>query len=579
MVAIVLRWLAVVIAIAGVIDPAIPGARRARPEIAVVAVNQGADADLASRVARELGSAFTVVPGAYAGAAATVVVGERIPAGGEYLAGPVFAVRPARTAATVELEAIDAPGVAPLDARSRVTVAARVAGASGRVLDVSLRAGEVTLVHVTQTVTGADSVHRVALPFAPFAPGPQPLTVHAVIRETSAQAAADVLIDVAPGRRNVLFFARRPSWMMAFVQRVVEGDPQFAVTSRVIASRSVSVAAGSAPPQLDNPVLLDAFDVIVVGAPDALTAREAATLDAYARRRGGSVVLLFDRYEDGAHAAITGAREWSTQIAAAPASIELTDDTATLRAASLAWPRELPAGAVVMGTSDSRPIIWESAVGAGRIVVSGALDSWRYREATASGFEVMWRSTLSTLATASVPIVEAKLSESVIQPLSQADITVTLRGAALAGLVRGTARASAAARVEADSTVSSAVLLYPTATPGVLRGRLRAPASPGAYRVVVTTDEGTVSVPLAVARTAAGVAGESRAAFAAWIQARGGLVIPEAGLNTLSAAVAGAVPVAEQRTTRYPMRSAWWIIPFALALGAEWYARRRRGDA
>jgi len=28
---------------------------------------------------------------------------------------------------------------------------------------------------------------------------------------------------------------------------------------------------------------------------------------------------------------------------------------------------------------------------------------------------------------------------------------------------------------------------------------------------------------------------------------------------------------------RHPMRSAWWMLPFAACLSAEWWMRRRRG--
>ncbi len=31
-------------------------------------------------------------------------------------------------------------------------------------------------------------------------------------------------------------------------------------------------------------------------------------------------------------------------------------------------------------------------------------------------------------------------------------------------------------------------------------------------------------------------------------------------------------------TTLYPMRSAWWILPFTIVLCGEWALRRRRGD-
>jgi hypothetical protein len=37
---------------------------------------------------------------------------------------------------------------------------------------------------------------------------------------------------------------------------------------------------------------------------------------------------------------------------------------------------------------------------------------------------------------------------------------------------------------------------------------------------------------------------------------------------------------ADQRPERWhPMRSMWWLLPFALALSSEWWLRRRRGLA
>jgi hypothetical protein len=32
-----------------------------------------------------------------------------------------------------------------------------------------------------------------------------------------------------------------------------------------------------------------------------------------------------------------------------------------------------------------------------------------------------------------------------------------------------------------------------------------------------------------------------------------------------------------QRGESHPMRSGWWIVPFALLLGFEWWSRRRAG--
>jgi hypothetical protein len=41
--------------------------------------------------------------------------------------------------------------------------------------------------------------------------------------------------------------------------------------------------------------------------------------------------------------------------------------------------------------------------------------------------------------------------------------------------------------------------------------------------------------------------------------------------------VAAAVDPPAERRVIHPMRSPWWIVPFGLALGGEWWLRRRRG--
>jgi hypothetical protein len=60
----------------------------------------------------------------------------------------------------------------------------------------------------------------------------------------------------------------------------------------------------------------------------------------------------------------------------------------------------------------------------------------------------------------------------------------------------------------------------------------------------------------------------------AFVEARGGvLVTPDRLVQHLRASVR---PV-DTRRARHPLRSAWWILPFAACLGGEWFLRRRRG--
>ena len=58
---------------------------------------------------------------------------------------------------------------------------------------------------------------------------------------------------------------------------------------------------------------------------------------------------------------------------------------------------------------------------------------------------------------------------------------------------------------------------------------------------------------------------------------RRGLLMPESRLRELPSLLSAALPAVSRVETWHPMRTAWWIVPFALLLGAEWWWRRRRG--
>jgi hypothetical protein len=66
-------------------------------------------------------------------------------------------------------------------------------------------------------------------------------------------------------------------------------------------------------------------------------------------------------------------------------------------------------------------------------------------------------------------------------------------------------------------------------------------------------------------------------ALVAWTTGRSGAVFPESRMGELSAALVAATGGEVLPRRWHPMRSPWWIIPFALLLGYEWWARRRRG--
>ena len=587
----VLRATAVTIAIVGVIDPAMTSMRRTRPEVAVIAANAGDDRLLAARVAEQLEDAFAVIDGPFGGAAATVMVGAALPDAVNDLASPVFAITPARAGPTVTIERVDAPARASLEARSGIAVTTRVTGARGRRLEVSLRRGELAIDRVAVDVGSDDARQRTELQLVPTAAGAMPLRVTAAIGGgggSSATAATDVAVDVREQRWAVLFFDPRPSWQSTFVRRAVERDPRFVVTSRVVTSRGLSTDAGRPPSSLGDPGALSLFDAIVVGAPDALGEGDVAGLEAFMRRRGGSVVLLLDQRGSGPYQRLTGVREWvvtsaSTGFTVIPGGA----DSAGLRASEIAWPRSLPAGATAIARSRavgtdsgaSHPIIWRSAAGAGQLIVSGALDAWRYRDPARSAFDAFWRFMIADAADAALPPVAVSLGRGMLAPEERTEITVTVREASLATIASNRpARATVGASLETpDGPVP--IRLWPDGPIGTFRGSFRAPAAPGSYRVVVTADGSRADAPIIVATAVARPRPDDADLVAAWVASRGGLSLGEGRLAELVPALERAVRPVARRETWYPMRSAWWIVPFALALGAEWLSRRKRGLA
>jgi hypothetical protein len=579
---------AILIAIAGVLDPAMTSTRRTRPEVALVAGTADGDAALARRVAQELDGAFTVIEAPFTGAAGTVIVGTRLPASANELASPVMAVLPERTGPTVTVEGVDAPAAAPLDARTGVAVMTRATGAKGRRVEISLRAGELVVDRISMDVTSDDQRRRSELAFVPTALGAAPLRVTAEIAGTGTRAAADVVVDIHDQRWAVLFFDPRPSWMSTFVRRAIERDPRFVVTSRVVTSRNLSTDAGRPPATLDDLGALSLFDAIVVGASDALGDRDVAGLDAYLRRRGGTVILMLDQRAAGAYSRLTGVREWAGATNSAGfAMMPRGGDSVGLRASEIAWPRTIPAGARVLAdarplsgdTTVRHPVIWRSAVGAGQVIVSGALDAWRYRDRATPGFDAFWRTSIASAADAATAPVAITLDRAILAPGERTGMGVALRDAALTSVTsnRGV-RASVTASLETPAGILP-IRLWPDGMVGSFRGSVRAPAAPGSYRIVVTGDGSRADVPVVVATSIARPVADDADLVGAWAGSRGGRGIEASQLAQLVPSLERVLRPVPRRETWYPMRSVWWIVPFTLALGAEWLWRRRRGLA
>jgi hypothetical protein len=548
-----LATVAFAIAIAAVVDPEIATRRPARPDIQLVAEDPQ-DAAVASDVERALSSRFTIARGPLAGASGTIVVGDRPPASSSGFATPLFAVVPS-AAARISLERAVAPGQAAIDAQTPIEVAARITGARGRDAELELKSGDLTVDRIHRTIASDDERVQATLTYIPTSAGAVPLRIHASINGSPASASADVAVDAIEKRWPVLFYDPRPSWMSTFVRRALERDPRFVVTSRTLTSRTVSTDAGTPPGRLDDLATVSLYDAIVVGSPDALAASDVAALESFMRRRGGGVAFLLDTRAPGPYERLIGTSRWNVVSPAKPESIP-TRDGITLRASELAWPAQLPAAArsLVMGP---RPIVWQSPVGIGTVIVSGALDSWRYRDSATSGFERFWQRRIASLAENAVPAISLNAARTVVRPGDDVELIASMR--------------DTMARPATDS------VRYVNLGGGLFGASLRAPKKPGIYRLSAAVNADRAELPLIVTTDATPALPSAPDLVGSWAKAHGGESFNASNLGQLESSMRSAISAAPRLVLWHPMRAPWWIVPFALALSGEWWLRRRRG--
>ena len=385
-----LRAAAVAIAIAGVVDPSMSATRSVKPDVSIVASSRLPDPALVDRVAAALESRFRVIRGASLGASATVFVGDtgfadvNVGHGGR-----AFAVAPEPRAPFISISSATMPQTAHLQSRIPVAVRARVAAARGRTATFTLSRDGVAIDRVTRAIKSDDEPVNVELGYVATSTGATDLSVEANIAGARpGPHVVDLSVEVGSARWTVLAFDRRPSWMSTFVRRALESDPRFVVTSRVVTSRGAAATAGQPPESLAALPSLDPFQAVIAGAPEALTPADVAGLDAFMRQRGGSVILLVDEpVASPAVRTLSGIERWTTVSRAEPTGVPPASETFS--------PAAVPPWAQATGHAT-----WTMPFGRGRLVVSGQLDAWRYRDRDAAAFDTYWRRAVSDAAAA-----------------------------------------------------------------------------------------------------------------------------------------------------------------------------------
>lgn len=559
-----LRTIAVAIAIAGVIDPVVTRARTSTPQVALLRGSAPEDSLTAERLRDRLRADGMQVGDALSPHdAARIAVGAALPAlDGAGVATVVYAPAPVAVTRVVVPSRVRLTSQVPV---SVSLVAPRSADVTVELLD-----GMVVVAH-DRVALAPDSTASLALRWAPSSIGTHALTVRVSTAGADAPARVTRAVLVDSVHWRVLAYDARPSWNATFIRRALERDGRFDVRSRVVAVRApqatVSRATARTPASLSA---LDArtVDVIVVGAPEALPASELAALRRLVTNDGVPVVLLPDDATP-ALAAWVGAGAWRSaprreSVALRPLVTSSTDSLAALRALVVAAPTVIAAGSDTLLTIGRDPVVWRQPLGAGDVVVSGALDAWRFRDPAQSAFDQFWRNVVADQAVRRAPTIDVWPDALAIRPGERPALTIR-------------APATPTVRWVPDSGASIALPVAPTQQSSTWRALtpFLAGAQQGVLHVVTASD--SALVPLAVRMDASPATTPEPTIRAAWANAAGGQVVST--IDSLIAAVRRAAQPQPEPLPWHPMRSPWWMLPFALALGGDWWLRRRAGRA
>ena len=447
-------------------------------------------------------------------------------------------------------------------------VTAEATGLPGQTTLFTVTHGRVEVGRVEHRWSTVQTEH-IPVRFLPLAKGSSTLTVTAqpVPHETRVDDnTIEAHADVEDTRLQVAFLEPRPSWAAGMVRRTIEQDPAFEVTSLVRPSRGIEVRTPEAPSALTASAIA-AFDVVAVGAPEELRSSELQALREFAADRGGTIVFLPDRRPSGAYADMV-ADGFEEILLAVPAALQVGGHERGLRAGELVTPSSPPQSLSPLASlQDGRPVIASRPLGNGTLLFSGALDAWRHRGDEGDHFAAFWRGALANAALAASPAVSVAVEPSILDATSPARVRVRLRSLDIPATTVVAVRKAAGKDEQVEF-----VRVWPTGEPGVLEGRF-VPAREGEYEVVATTGRGLEGRAM-LRRSLANISTSTREDAAAVAAATGGVAAadPDEIISHLR-----ALPRRRVMTMVQPMHSGWWVLPFTLALCAEWTLRRRSG--
>jgi hypothetical protein len=580
------RWLAIAIAVAAVVDPAVPVPHSERPAVRIV-TSDGRDVTSVRTALRDAGFVLNSAEPA----TATVLIADSprlVDAGNADAAasGPIPAVWALDTtpaSPNVRIVRADASDVRLPEQAASVRVVVEGDGVSGKTTELVLEENGIPVATARHQWSEGDRRWPVSLQYLPPGPAATRLRVRAstLPGETStADNAADVAVPAMRGAIRTLILEAAVTWPAMFVRRALEGEPAFAVSSIQRAAKSVATRGGSPPAALTR-TSLEPFEVVFVGGPDQLSAGDLDVLRWFVEARGGVAIFIPDRRPSGRYVDLVGVPSFAARVLDGPAAVGRD-----LRASELLIPASLPHAATVLAASDGSPVVFSARRGAGAVVFAGALDAWRQRATTAAGptgapvpaepFARFWRELVLATVPAIPPRLEVSATPALIGPRERTTISVRIRDTEMPR-ADAIALPSISAHVVGPAVkLDTAIRLWPTAEPGVYEGEWRGGA-PGTYDVSVTAGDLRGDATVTVAPDLARASAPDPQGLALLSSASGGQVFPIDRASALVDAMRAAHPSRRVMRTSHPMRSPWWALPFAALLTLEWGVRRTRG--
>jgi hypothetical protein len=610
---VVLRVVAVLIAIAGIVDPVLTLARRVRQPLVVAvdgtlqpALTSAArlqelldeEYDIRLRIVDERSRLTACAPGE----SCVLIGGDRWRVGRSGLLAPHKGVPSERIVGAIRVEEEAKPLVAIANATmptpahasaiGRLLVDVEGQGVTGQQSTFDVFDGDVPIGRATHTWT-RDGRVTIPIEWWPLEAGLRRLSIRATrdgLENQGLDDRIDVGVRVEAEPYNVLVYDTRPSWTSTFVRRAIEHDARLAL--RVAAKLGPRLEVTAGPPFRLDDATLTAASAVVIGAPDGLSVQEVSALERFVRVRGGSLVLVPDRRPTGPIARLlhggTGAASISSSMVERlePAPIRVGEWLAS----ELLLFRDIRPGSSILAKANADlsteasgakvdAVVVASPSGAGRIVVSGAMDAWRYRDADGKAFDRAWQTLIADAASAGGRSLELTLDRSVVRPADDVHVTARLRSMAAPD-----AAVAVSATIACGDQPARMLRLWPTGDRRRFTARISASAS-GTCEVRVSS-----SAPVSATATAHLVVAEDihrgaipyKGTVPSWrlelITRVAGARIVEAGdETTLAGDVQRFVPADLAPSRVRPMRSPWWILPFAGCLGVEWWLRRRQG--